>query len=142
MVELLLFKWSNNSTKKPLIITEIQLEEIFDINIITTEPPTDITLSNTDDELRRICFGQWLLNGFAVSLLNKSKEIKNRILFEKIPFGRKHLTSIMETMKNGKKLLISYQRFDDDDSYGQEIEPYCLKVFKQRCYLVTKTDQD
>lgn len=117
------------------------IEEIFDINIECDRATNEYYIDNADD-IKADMFRSWLLNGFAVShALNDSKEIKNRILFEKIPSGENYLTSIMEAMKNGKKLLISYQRFDDDDSYETEIEPYCLKVFKQRWYLVGKTDK-
>jgi len=42
---------------------------------------------------------------------------------------------------NKKQVLrVSYQRFDDDDSYEIDLEPYTLKVFKQRWYVVGKTD--
>jgi len=117
------------------------IEEIFDINIECDRATNEYYIDNSD-EIKADMFRSWLLNGFAVShALNESKEIKNRILFEKIPSGENYLTSIIEAMKNGKKLLISYQRFDDDDSYETEIEPYCLKVFKQRWYLVGKTDK-
>ena len=117
------------------------IEEIFDINIECDRATNEYYIDNAD-EIKADLFRSWLLNGFAVShALNESKEIKNRILFEKIPSGENYLTSIIEAMKNGKKLLISYQRFDDDDSYEVDIEPYALKVFKQRWYLVGKTDK-
>lgn len=117
------------------------IEEIFDINIECDRTTNEYYIDNAD-EIKADLFRSWLLNGFAVShALNESKEIKNRILFEKIPSGENYLTSILEAMKDGKKLLISYQRFDDDDSYEVDIEPYALKVFKQRWYLVGKTDK-
>lgn len=141
-------KWLNCSFSNGLTIPRKTfnnhrntIEEIFDINIECDRATNEYYIDNAD-EIKADMFRSWLLNGFAVShALNESKEIKNRILFEKIPSGENHLISILEAMKSGKKLLISYQRFDDDDSYETEIEPYCLKVFKQRWYLVGKTDK-
>lgn len=117
------------------------IEEIFNINIECDRSTNEYYIDDIA-EFQKDVLHSWLLRSFAISYtLNESKMIKNRILFEIIPSGEHYLLQILEAMKNNKKLLMSYQRFDDDDSYEVEIEPYCLKVFKQRWYLVGKTDK-
>jgi len=43
-------------------------------------------------------------------------------------------------MHNGRTIEITYKRFDRNESSTFEIEPYCVKVFKQRWYVVTKSE--
>jgi len=117
------------------------IEEIFDINIECDRTTSEYYIANAED-IQNDMFRSWLLNGFAIShTLNESKAIRNRILFENIPSGENHLTSIIDIMKRNKMIRLSYKSFWDDDSYEVDIEPYCLKVFKQRWYLVGKTDK-
>ena len=79
----------------------------------------------------------WLLNAFAVNnLINESHKIKQRILFEQIPAGQKYLTSIIEAMKDNLSLEITYQNFWQKSPNTFEIYPYCIKVFKQRWYVI------
>jgi hypothetical protein len=117
------------------------IEEIFDINIDCDRSTNQYYISNTND-IQQNAFRLWLLNGFAIrNTINESKSLKERIIFENIPSGENHLTSIIDIMKRNKMIRLSYQSFWDDDSYEVDIEPYCLKVFKQRWYLVGKTDK-
>ena len=117
------------------------IEEIFDINIECNRSTNQYYISNVDD-IKQDIFRSWLINGFAISnTINESKSLKNRIIFENIPFGVNYLSPIVDAMKSNKMIRFSYQSFWDDDSYEVDIEPYCLKVFKQRWYLVGKTDK-
>ena len=117
------------------------IEEIFDINIECDRTTNEYYIDNSDD-IQGDMFRSWLLSGFAINqTLSESKAVRNRILFEKIPSGENYLIPIIEAMKSNKMIRMSYQRFDDDDSYEVDIEPYALKVFKQRWYLVGKTDK-
>ncbi|MDR3246246.1 MAG: WYL domain-containing protein [Prevotellaceae bacterium] len=82
----------------------------------------------------------WLINTFAVNnLINESHEIKNRILFEEIPSGQKHLTPIIEAMRDNLCLKITYQSFRRDEPSTFEVEPYCVKIFKQRWYMLARS---
>ena len=65
--------------------------------------------------------------------------MRGRILFEKIPSGQKFLTEIISAMRDGKVISITYQSFSSPEPYTFEAEPYCVKVFKQRWYLLAKT---
>jgi hypothetical protein len=117
------------------------IEEIFEINIECNRKTNEYFIANAE-EIRHGMFRSWLLDSFAINqTLNESKQLKSRILFEQIPSGNKYLLPIIEAMKNNNVLRVSYQRFDDDDSYEIDLEPYALKVFKQRWYVVGKTDR-
>lgn len=82
----------------------------------------------------------WLLNTFAVNnLINESHKLKSRILFENIPSGQRFLTPIIEAMRDGVTLTMTYQSYWRDEPNTFEIEPYCVKVFKQRWYVVCRS---
>lgn len=85
-----------------------------------------------------------LLNIFVLNnMLSECKSLQQRILFESVPSGQQYLTTIVEAMRNGIVLSLSYQSFSMEASAPHEVEPYCLKLYKQRWYLVGhRTDCD
>lgn len=81
----------------------------------------------------------WILNSFSVqNLLQESQGLKNRILLEDIPSGGKFLTPILEAMKQSRVVCVNYQKFADTEPSPRHIEPYGLKLDKQRWYLLAR----
>ena len=70
------------------------------------------------------------------SLLKDSKELSDRILFEPVPSGEKFLTPIIEAMRDKTAIEMTYQSFTRQKPATFIVEPYCLKVFKQRWYML------
>lgn len=93
----------------------------------------------TDDSNDTEGIRNWLLASLSVNnLINESAAMHSRILFEKIPSGEKYLSTIIEAMKEGKILEMTYQRFQDDEPKTYDVAPYCVKVYKQRWYMLAK----
>jgi predicted DNA-binding transcriptional regulator YafY len=81
----------------------------------------------------------WLLNTFAINnLINESQHLKHRILFEEIPSGQRFLTPIIEAMRDNLSIELDYQPFWHDELIIMNLEPYCLKIFKQRWYVIAR----
>lgn len=79
----------------------------------------------------------WLLSTISVSnLLLDSQQLKNRILLEDIPSGVKYLPMIIEAMKTNNVIRITYQSYWREESNTFDVHPYCVKLFKQRWYMV------
>ena len=70
------------------------------------------------------------------SLIKDSKELRDRILHEPVPSGEKHLTTIVEAMRDNCLLKMTYQGFARTEPSTYEVAPYCLKMFKQRWYML------
>lgn len=70
------------------------------------------------------------------SLLKDSKELSNQILFEPIPSGEKFLAPIIEAVRDKTVIEMTYQGFTKDYPATFIVEPYCLKMFKQRWYML------
>ena len=70
------------------------------------------------------------------SLLKDSKELTDQILFEPIPSGEKFLAPIIEALRDKTAIEMTYQGFTKDYPATFIVEPYCLKMFKQRWYML------
>ncbi len=79
----------------------------------------------------------WLLDTYStLNELSNNKELKDRILVDEIPSSRNYLTPILSAMRNDKVLEITYRRFQDNNSYTYKVEPYCIKMFGRRIYML------
>lgn len=80
---------------------------------------------------------KWMLDSFAVgNLIGENLSLKGRILVDQIPSGRDHLTTILEAMKENHVVNIVYKAFNYNDSYSIPVEPYCVKLFENRWYML------
>ena len=92
------------------------------------------------DELNNGSMRSWLFNTLTVSnLMMESVSIKDKILFEEIPDGEQYLPVIIEALKKNTVLEMTYQSYWRDEANTFTVEPYCIKAFKQRWYLVARS---
>ena len=97
-------------------------------------------IANNDD-LERNGIRQWLLESLSMNnLLNESADLRDRILFEKIPSSQRWLPAIVNAMRDGKAVEITYQSFSLDEPTTFTVHPYCLKLFKQRWYMLARSE--
>lgn len=92
------------------------------------ENPEDID----EDELKK-----WMLDSFAVSnLISENLSLKDRILVTQIPSARNHLATLLEAMKENRVVTITYCGFNKSQSHSFPVEPYCVKLFDNRWYVL------
>ena len=116
------------------------IEEMFDINIECDKRNGYVYFIENAVDIHRSGMRSWMMSAFSVgNLLNESREMKDRILFEKIPSGHQFLTSFLEAIRDNLTVEITYQSFEKDQPYTFPVEPYCLKVFRQRWYVLART---
>lgn len=115
------------------------IEEIFDINIVCDRKNGYRYYIENIDDMRKGGIRTWLLNTFAVNnIINESHQLKRRIIFEQIPSRQKFLSALIEAMRDGKVMELQYKSFWRQDKYTTEVEPYFVKVFRQRWYLIAR----
>ena len=118
----------------------VAIEEIFGLIIENENRGQYRYYIENADELRNGSLRSWLFNTLTVSnLMLESVGIKDKILFEKIPDGEQYLPTILNALKKNTVLEMTYQSFWRDEANTFEVEPYCLKAFKQRWYLVGRS---
>lgn len=84
----------------------------------------------------------WMLRTLTVnSLLLDGLSIKDQLLLEDIPAGLEHLETVINAIKGHHAMRMGYKKFSDSEPYSTLIEPYCLKLFHQRWYLLGKTER-
>ena len=116
-------------------------EAILDIFGIEIRFDKSLGYYLANDDLRADGIRNWLLTSLAVNnLINESAGMRSRMLFEQIPSGRKHLGTIIHAMKESRMLEMNYRKFSDTEPRTAEVAPYCLKVYKQRWYMVARPD--
>ena len=139
--------WMDNdmSEDKPLSIRtfhkwRIAIEEMFGLIIENENGGQYRYYIENADELRNGSMRSWLFNTLTVSnLMMDSVSIKDKVLFEEIPDGEQYLPIILEALKKNLVLGMTYQSYTRDEAKTFEVEPYCLKAFKQRWYLVARS---
>lgn len=115
----------------------IAIEQVFDININCNRKGGYYYYIENADDMQKGGIRNWLLNTFAVNnLINESHHLKRRILFEEIPSGRKYLTPVIEAMRDGLEIELYYQSYWYEEPSTYTLQPYCIKVFKQRWYVI------
>lgn len=93
--------------------------------------------------LREDTIQNWMLSSMTVhTAVQEGISLQKRILLESIPSGYKYLQSILEAMKTNHCISFTYQKYNDAEVKNYpEAEPYCLKLYKQRWYMLTKVKQ-
>ncbi len=87
-------------------------------------------------ELRCDRTRQWLLNSFTISnMIEAGHNMKDRILFENIPYGTEYIQTVVEAMQRGKEIQTDYQPFDGHRA-TYHLWPYAMKVYNQRWYIL------
>ena len=140
-------KWLNNEMSEGVELAlrtfhkwRIAVEEMFGLLIECERKGGYHYYIANADELRSGRIRNWLLNTVSVSnLLIDNQHMKDRILLEDIPSGQGLLADIIEAMKKGYSLNMTYQSYWQKDSHTFTVEPYCVKLFRQRWYMLARS---
>ena len=116
------------------------VEELFDIEIKYSRTQRGYVVADREG-IDNMGMRKWLIQTFSVNnILHESQELKNRILLENVPSGQQHLTTIVDAMRESVALSMTYQSFWMDEPATFEVEPYCVKLFEQRWYMLGKSE--
>ena len=140
-------KWINDdlNDRKPLARTTFYrlrqaIDDMFGI-CIECDNRNQYYITNPET-LKDNSTPTWMLQTLTVNnVLFDSLSIKDRLVLEKIPKGMEYLDTIITAIKSHQTLLMGYQKFNDTKPYTTRIEPYCLKLFHQRWYLLGKSER-
>lgn len=112
------------------------IEEIFGINIECDKSSNEYYIEDAED-LYNDKFKKWLLDSVSFNnLIQGNLKLRERILFEDIPSGIQFMESIVSAMDKACRIKILYQAYNWHNSHELIVEPYFLRLFKQRWYLI------
>ena len=115
----------------------IAIEEMFHLNIECERKGGYHYYIDNVEEIKRGGLRNWLLRNISISnLLLDCQSLKDRILLEDIPSGQNYLATILDAMNTNSQLSITYYGYWRKEATTFTVYPYCVKLFKQRWYLV------
>ncbi len=86
---------------------------------------------------------KWMLSALSVgSLLSQSLSLKDRILLESIPSANDTLQQILQAMRENVKIELEHEKYGCNEITYRVVEPYCIKLFEKRWYLLGRTEND
>ncbi len=116
--------------------------DIFGIDIVCDRRDNTYSIENNED-MDGQGIRAWMLDALSLnSLLNESAGMKDRIFFENVPSSHQFLTTIIQAIRDNRKLKVRYQGYRMDQERTFELDPYFIREFKRRWYLYGHKEYD
>ena len=120
---------------------KIAIEEMFGIYIDCDRKDGFKYYIGNEYVLQENSVQNWMLSTLSVSsLLAESMSLNERILLENVPSGGEKLNMLIKAMKESRKISITYRRYGGHATRTFDLEPYCVKLFGQRWYMLGRFD--
>ena len=87
------------------------ISDIFGIEIVCDRRDNTYSIVNEDD-MDGTGIRSWMLDALSLnSLLNESAGMKDRIFFENVPSSHQFLTTVIQAIRDNRKLKVRYQGY-------------------------------
>lgn len=113
------------------------ISELFGIEIAYDKRTNEYYIENNDQKGGDGSLTNWLLNSAAMSgVLSDARNVSHRVFVEDVPSARHNLAPILDALNHDISIRFTYNPFSRSRaSVGVEIEPYLIKLFRQRWYV-------
>jgi len=92
-----------------------------------------------EEVLKENSIQNWMFSTLSVSnMLDGNAGLQDRILLESIPSGDDKLRLIIDAMRENRRIKIQYHKYSSSESKLYMLEPYCLKLYNRRWYMLVK----
>lgn len=119
------------------------IEDIFGIYIDCDRQNGYKYYVGNEEVLSEDSVQNWMLNTLKVNnIISESMSLQDRILLQPVPAEGDFLTKVIEAMKRNVKITIEYRKYGDEQPKNLTFEPYCIKLFKQRWYVLGHFHRD
>ncbi len=113
------------------------IEDIFGLYILCDRQNGYKYYIGNDYVLGENSVQNWMLSTLSVNnVISESLQLHARILLEQVPYEGDYLTMVIEAMKRGVRIAIDYRKYGTDRPNHLDFEPYCIKMFRQRWYVL------
>lgn len=119
------------------------IEDIFGIYIDCDRLNGYKYYIGNENVLRENTVQNWMLSTLSVNnLMSESLSLQKRILLEPVSYADEYLPTVMEAMKRNVRIEVLYKKYGDEEPRALDFEPYCLKMFRQRWYILGHFHRD
>ncbi|MCR4965940.1 MAG: WYL domain-containing protein [Bacteroidales bacterium] len=142
-------KWEDSGSydgkelnKRTFHLHREKVYEIFNVDICCDIEDNYKYYILDDSPLKNDKIIRWIYNSLNVSsVVMEGKMIPDRVLLEEIPAGTEYLETILKALRENQILEIEYQPFTEDMPKIHHVRPYCLKVYRQRWYVLGRFEE-
>ncbi len=116
-----------------------EVEEAFGL-IINCDEKYRYHIQNPS-ALRNNTVANWLFTRVSdgITLMNCGR-ISDRIITESAPSAKFFLLDIVDSMKNNFIIIVDYQKYQKDHLETYRLQPYYIKLYHQKWYMVAKKE--
>lgn len=117
-------------------------EKLFDVNILCDTSTYEYYIEQAQPD-KSSDLQKWLFDSLSVNyLMRHGADMAQRIIPEHIPSGNDYMASITEAMQEGRVIRMIYHAFWKMSAQKVELEPYFVKAFRKRWYVVGYNRKD
>lgn len=118
------------------------IEELFNINIECNPATYEYYIDSGDSHQASVT--DWLLNSAAMSdVLASVRDVSDRIFLEDVPSARLYLSQVTAALRARHPIRFTYRPYTRvNPTHDVVIEPYFLKIFRQRWYVTGRNVRD
>ena len=118
------------------------IQDIFGINIDCDRKGGYKYYIAHEKVLREDTVQNWIVSTMSVNdVISDSKALHDRIVLQQIPCDE-YLETFINAMKRKVRVEVKYRRYESDNITEVDFEPYCLKLFNQRWYVLAHFHRD
>ena len=118
------------------------IQDIFGINIDCDRKGGYKYYIANEKVLREDTVQNWIVSTMSVNdVISDSKALHDRIVLQQIPCDE-FLETFINAMKRKERVEVKYRRYESDNVTEVDFEPYCLKLFNQRWYVLAHFHRD
>lgn len=116
------------------------IDEIFKITIACNPATHEYYIADDDNDSADGHRGQvldWMLSSAKLSnVLADMQQVSDRVFLEEVPSARQYLSVMVEALRGHHPVTFAYHPYTRSrPTPGVRVEPYFLKIFRQRWYL-------
>ena len=117
------------------------IRNLFGVNIEYSEKQRGYYIA--EGQMERMNFERMMEAFDMFNTLNMAQDLSPFIHLEKRkPQGTENIYGLLHAIKNRFEIKFLYQKFWEDEITQRQAEPYALKEFKNRWYLLARNDDD
>lgn len=118
------------------------IQDIFGINIDCDRKDGYKYYIGNESVLHEDSVQNWIVSTMSVNdIISESKALHDRIELQRIPCDE-YLQTCINAMKKKVRVAVKYRKYGSDQVSSVDFEPYCLKLFNQRWYVLAHFHRD
>lgn len=113
------------------------IDEIFNIRISCRRSVGNLYYIENPEAMEADEVRKYILDSVSAgNLISENISLKDRIIIDRKPSGYNYLSDILTAMKDNRTVRLTYQSFEQEKPDSFAFEPYCVKLFENRWYML------